>query len=103
MPSDPGKQFHFFRNRGYLIQRHRLAAQVLHDILRYSLLFLVVRRGDWRGLQHWFRLTLAGFREDFRPMEQLEEIGTAQLRLRAARSENRRHGTDDHAHHRSDA
>jgi rhamnopyranosyl-N-acetylglucosaminyl-diphospho-decaprenol beta-1,3/1,4-galactofuranosyltransferase len=97
MPSDPRKQFHFFRNRGYLIRRHRLAAQALHDILRYSLLFLVVRRGDWRGLQRWCRLTFAGFREDFRSMEHLEGIGEAQPRLPAALSDNLRRGIDDHA------
>jgi rhamnopyranosyl-N-acetylglucosaminyl-diphospho-decaprenol beta-1,3/1,4-galactofuranosyltransferase len=86
MPPDPRRQFYFFRNRGYLVRRHRLAAQALHDILRYPLLFLVVRRGDWRGLRRWWRLTLAGVREDFRALEHFEDAGTAQPRLRAARS-----------------
>jgi rhamnopyranosyl-N-acetylglucosaminyl-diphospho-decaprenol beta-1,3/1,4-galactofuranosyltransferase len=67
VPPDPGKQFHFFRNRGYLLRRHRLYAQALHDVLRYGWYFLVARRGDWRGFGGWCRLLALGAREEFRP------------------------------------
>jgi rhamnopyranosyl-N-acetylglucosaminyl-diphospho-decaprenol beta-1,3/1,4-galactofuranosyltransferase len=78
VPPDARKQFHFFRNRGYLMRRHRLVAHALHDLVRYSLYFLVIRRGDWRGFGTWCRLTLAGAREDFRPypLPQAERLAT---------------------------
>jgi rhamnopyranosyl-N-acetylglucosaminyl-diphospho-decaprenol beta-1,3/1,4-galactofuranosyltransferase len=67
VPPDPGKQFHFFRNRGYVLRRHGLVLQALHDAVRYPLYFLWVRRGDFRGLARWCRAMALGMREDFRP------------------------------------
>lgn len=86
VPPDPGKQFYFFRNRGYLLQRHRLVMQALHDVVRYSLYFLWVRRGDFRGLARWYRIVALGMREDFRPYRAEEEGGgpvAAERRLKA--------------------
>lgn len=68
-PPDNFKQFHFFRNRGYLLRRHKLVRQALNDLLRYPFYYLIHRRGDWRGLARWFQLTARGWREDFRPYE----------------------------------
>ena len=75
VPPDPGKRFHFFRNRGYLLRRHRLAMQALHDAVRYPLYFLWVRRGDFRGLGRWGRAVALGMREDFRPCRPEDEGG----------------------------
>ncbi len=86
VPPDPGKQFYFFRNRGYLLRRHRLVMQALHDVVRYSLYFLWVRRGDFRGLARWGRTVALGMREDFRPYRPEEEGGAplaAERRLKA--------------------
>jgi rhamnopyranosyl-N-acetylglucosaminyl-diphospho-decaprenol beta-1,3/1,4-galactofuranosyltransferase len=86
VPPDPRRQFYFFRNRGYLVRRHKLLAQALHDVLRYALYFLVIRRGDWSGLHRWYRLSLAGFMEDFRAMELTEGDGAVQPRLPVRRN-----------------
>lgn len=86
VPPDPGKQFYFFRNRGYLLRRHRLVMQALHDAARYSLYFLWVHRGDFRGLARWCRIVALGMREDFRPYRAEEEGGgpvAAERRLKA--------------------
>ena len=77
VPPDPSKQFYFFRNRGYVLRRHRLAAQALHDAVRYSLYFLWVRRGDFRGFARWGRTMALGMREDFRPYRPDAEGGAA--------------------------
>lgn len=69
VPPDAFKQFHFFRNRGYVVRRHKLVRQALSDAVRYPLYFLVHRKGDWRGLVRWCRLFARGFRGDFRPYE----------------------------------
>jgi rhamnopyranosyl-N-acetylglucosaminyl-diphospho-decaprenol beta-1,3/1,4-galactofuranosyltransferase len=87
VPPDLRKQFYFFRNRGYLVRRHRLLMQALHDVLRYSLYFLGARRGDWRGLSRWCRLSIAGFREDFTPLELMQGNNAVQSRLRSPQSE----------------
>jgi rhamnopyranosyl-N-acetylglucosaminyl-diphospho-decaprenol beta-1,3/1,4-galactofuranosyltransferase len=73
VPPDPGKRFHFFRNRGYVLRRHGLVLQALHDAVRYPLYFLWVRRGDFRGLARWGRAVALGMREDFRPYRPEEE------------------------------
>jgi rhamnopyranosyl-N-acetylglucosaminyl-diphospho-decaprenol beta-1,3/1,4-galactofuranosyltransferase len=75
VPPDPGKRFHFFRNRGYVLRRHRLAMQALHDVVRYPLYFLWVRRGDFHGLARWGRAVALGMREDFRPYRPEAEGG----------------------------
>ncbi len=67
VPGDARKEFHFFRNRGYLLRRHRLVKQALHDVLRYGLYYLSHRRGDWRGYARWAGLMWRGIWEDFRP------------------------------------
>jgi len=87
VPPDRRKRLHFFRNRGYLLRRHRLVRQALHDVVRYSLYFLLVRRGDWRGLGEWWRLTRNGFREDFRPCESPPGEIAVPVRLAPATSE----------------
>lgn len=69
VPLNSMKQFHFFRNRGYLLRRHRLLTLAMSDSLRYPWYFLVVRRRDWRGLATWFSWLARGFRGDFRPYE----------------------------------
>jgi rhamnopyranosyl-N-acetylglucosaminyl-diphospho-decaprenol beta-1,3/1,4-galactofuranosyltransferase len=76
VPPDPGKRFHFFRNRGYVLRRHRLVMQALHDVVRYPLYFLWARRGDFHGLARWCRAVALGMREDFRPYRP-EEDGRA--------------------------
>jgi len=67
VPVGDFKQFHFFRNRGYLVRRHRLVRHALSDAMRYPWYYLVVRKGDWRGLMRWLGLSVRGFRGDFRP------------------------------------
>lgn len=67
VPQGELKRFYFFRNRGYLLKRHRLVRQAVSDLVRYPWYFLVSRRGDWRGLLEWGRLSLRGLLEDFRP------------------------------------
>jgi rhamnopyranosyl-N-acetylglucosaminyl-diphospho-decaprenol beta-1,3/1,4-galactofuranosyltransferase len=86
VPPEPAKQFYFFRNRGYLLRRHRLYAQALHDLLRYGWYFLILRRGDRHGLHRWLRLMALGMHEDFRPcsvIEKEEPVGQ-QGRMREA-------------------
>jgi rhamnopyranosyl-N-acetylglucosaminyl-diphospho-decaprenol beta-1,3/1,4-galactofuranosyltransferase len=70
VPQGAFKQHCFFRNRGYLLRRHKLACHALSDVVRYPWYFLVHRRGDWRGLGWWLGLMRQGWREDFRPYEQ---------------------------------
>jgi rhamnopyranosyl-N-acetylglucosaminyl-diphospho-decaprenol beta-1,3/1,4-galactofuranosyltransferase len=69
VPQGTFKQYHFFRNRGYLLRRHKLVLQALSDIVRYPWYFLAHRRGDWQGLGWWLGLMRQGWREDFRPYE----------------------------------
>ena len=69
VPQGTFKQYHFFRNRGYLLRRHKLVRRALSDIVRYPWYFLAHRRGDWRGLGWWLGLMRQGWREDFRPYE----------------------------------
>jgi len=69
VPTGDLKQFYFYRNRGYLVRRHRLVRQGLSDLIRYPLYFLVKRRGDWAGLARWAALTWRGATEDFRGFE----------------------------------
>jgi rhamnopyranosyl-N-acetylglucosaminyl-diphospho-decaprenol beta-1,3/1,4-galactofuranosyltransferase len=83
VPPDPHKQFYFFRNRGYLLRRHRLVMQALHDVVRYSLYFLWVRRGDLRGFRRWRRTVALGMREDFSPYRPEEEPVAAERRVKA--------------------
>lgn len=52
-PTDSTKRNRFFVNRGYLIRAHRLWAVLLHDLVCYPWFFLVIRRGDCRGLAQW--------------------------------------------------
>jgi rhamnopyranosyl-N-acetylglucosaminyl-diphospho-decaprenol beta-1,3/1,4-galactofuranosyltransferase len=87
VPADLSRQFYFFRNRGYLVRRHKLVAQALHDVIRYSLYFLAVRRGDWRGLGRWCRLIVAGFQEDFRPYQPPQSDSSVQLKPHSPQSE----------------
>jgi rhamnopyranosyl-N-acetylglucosaminyl-diphospho-decaprenol beta-1,3/1,4-galactofuranosyltransferase len=75
VPVEPAKRFHFFRNRGYLLRRHRLYAQALHDLLRYGWYFLIRRRGDLHGLRRWWHLLSLGMREDFRPYDPPRDAG----------------------------
>jgi len=49
VPQGAFKQYYFFRNRGYLLRRHKLVLQALSDVVRYPWYFLAYRRGDWRG------------------------------------------------------
>jgi rhamnopyranosyl-N-acetylglucosaminyl-diphospho-decaprenol beta-1,3/1,4-galactofuranosyltransferase len=71
VPQGAFKQYYFFRNRGYLLRRHKLFRQALSDMLRYPWYFLAYRRGDWRGLGQWLSLMRQGWREEFRPYKQL--------------------------------
>jgi rhamnopyranosyl-N-acetylglucosaminyl-diphospho-decaprenol beta-1,3/1,4-galactofuranosyltransferase len=92
VPSDAVKRFHFFRNRGYVMRRHRLVTRALHDLVRYSLYYLVLQRGDWHGFATWCRLTLAGAREDFRPypLPQAERLTTRWLHRGRSEAATRR-------------
>jgi rhamnopyranosyl-N-acetylglucosaminyl-diphospho-decaprenol beta-1,3/1,4-galactofuranosyltransferase len=69
VPQGAFKQYYFFRNRGYLLRRHKLVLHALSDIVRYPWYFLAHSRGDWRGLGWWLGLMRQGWREDFRPYE----------------------------------
>ncbi|MFC7555242.1 glycosyltransferase [Pseudoroseomonas wenyumeiae] len=84
VPQGALKQYYFFRNRGYLLRRHKLFSHGLSDILRYPWYFLVHKRGDWRGMGRWLSLMHQGWREDFRPHEQPASRPSAKPRRRAS-------------------
>lgn len=69
VPVERFKQYHFFRNRGYVLRRHKLVLQALSDVVRYPWHYLVARGGDWEGFRWWLDLMIQGWREDFRPCE----------------------------------
>lgn len=55
----------FFRNRGYLFKRHAKLHLMGYDVVRYAAYFLLIERGNFRGLIDWARATLRGIREAF--------------------------------------
>jgi rhamnopyranosyl-N-acetylglucosaminyl-diphospho-decaprenol beta-1,3/1,4-galactofuranosyltransferase len=67
VPTGHFKQYHFFRNRGYLLRRHKSVLQALSDLIRYPWYYIVSQGGDWRGLGWCFHLMAQGWREDFKP------------------------------------
>jgi hypothetical protein len=52
-----------FRNRGYLMRRHRRWGFFALDVLRYGAFFLLRRRPDLSGYLDWMRLTWRGAAE----------------------------------------
>ncbi|WP_375458316.1 glycosyltransferase [uncultured Enterovirga sp.] len=77
LPKGDLKQFYFFRNRGYIVREHRLVLQFCSDLVRYPAYFLLKKRGDWRGLLRWIRLTVRGFRGDFTPFDPIADSTTS--------------------------
>ena len=78
-PEGELKQFYFFRNRGYLVREHRLLLQLCSDLVRYPVFYLLNRRGDWRGLLRWGRLTWRGISGDFTPFTPAEDAAAGAL------------------------
>ncbi len=64
-PADDAKRQLFFRNRGYLIRRHRMWLLLVRDLVCYSYFFIVMRRADTRGLRRWLGTMLSGAMERF--------------------------------------
>ncbi len=60
MPGDPVKQFHQFRNRGYIFRQYGMWGWLAADFVRYAYLFLVSRCLDWHGWRRWFAATAEG-------------------------------------------
>lgn len=65
VPDGEFKQFHQFRNRGYIFRRYGMWGWLLADVARYGCHFLGSRHGDWRGYARWARATAAGVRGRF--------------------------------------
>lgn len=64
IPETDFKRYYFFRNRGYLIRRHRRPLRLLLDVVGYSYHYLVKER-DLEGFRKWFAAFRAGLRGDF--------------------------------------
>lgn len=60
MPVDPIKQFHQFRNRGYIFRHYGMWGWLAADFVRYAYLFLVSRHFDWHGWRNWVAATAEG-------------------------------------------
>lgn len=65
VPPSGLKRDMFFRNRGYLFKRHAKLHLMGYDVVRYATYFLLIERGNLRGLIDWARATLRGIREAF--------------------------------------
>ena len=65
VPEGPVKQFHQFRNRGYIFRRYGMWGWLVADAVRYSCHFLLSRRGDFAGLARWAAATATGVRGRF--------------------------------------
>ena len=64
VPETEFKRYHFFRNRGYLIRRHKRPLSLIVDVVGYSFHYLVKER-DVPGFRSWWRAFAAGLRSDF--------------------------------------
>lgn len=53
IPETSFKRYYFFRNRGVLARRHFRFLSFFADIVLYPYVFVVLRKGDWRGLRLW--------------------------------------------------
>ena len=60
MPDSGVKRQHQFRNRGYIFRAYGMWGWLAADVVRYGWFFLVVRRGDVRGLAAWAAATAQG-------------------------------------------
>jgi rhamnopyranosyl-N-acetylglucosaminyl-diphospho-decaprenol beta-1,3/1,4-galactofuranosyltransferase len=65
VPNSDYKKYCFFRNRGYIFWRYNLYAHFAYDLLRYSIYFLIVNKGDWRGLKLFLSAMRDGMRSRF--------------------------------------
>lgn len=65
VPRERGKQFHQFRNRGYIFSRYGMWAWLAADVVRYGYYFMITRRADVAGLARWAAATTAGVRGRF--------------------------------------
>jgi rhamnopyranosyl-N-acetylglucosaminyl-diphospho-decaprenol beta-1,3/1,4-galactofuranosyltransferase len=64
VPETELKRFYFFRNRGYLIRRHKRPVSLLVDVIGYSVHYLVKER-DRAGFRAWRQAFWTGLRSDF--------------------------------------
>ena len=65
VPAGAVKQFHQFRNRGYIFRRYGMWGWLAADMVRYGCYFLLSRRGDVAGLARWSAATASGVRGRF--------------------------------------
>jgi rhamnopyranosyl-N-acetylglucosaminyl-diphospho-decaprenol beta-1,3/1,4-galactofuranosyltransferase len=66
VPETEFKRYYFFRNRGYLVRRHKRPVSLLVDLVGYAVHYLV-RERDPAGFRRWLSAFRAGLREDFSP------------------------------------
>jgi rhamnopyranosyl-N-acetylglucosaminyl-diphospho-decaprenol beta-1,3/1,4-galactofuranosyltransferase len=64
VPETEFKRYYFFRNRGYLIRRHKRPVSLIADLVGYSAHYLAKER-DPAGFRAWLRAFWAGLRLDF--------------------------------------
>lgn len=64
VPLDSVKRFYQFRNRGYIVRKHRQYHLALYDWIRYPLRFIVIGRFDLSGFKFWLRTWIRGFKYD---------------------------------------
>jgi rhamnopyranosyl-N-acetylglucosaminyl-diphospho-decaprenol beta-1,3/1,4-galactofuranosyltransferase len=69
VPLDAKKRFYQFRNRGFLIREHRLVLNLLFDVIRYPVTFIIFKNFDFAGLKEWFLLWRMGMRKQLIPFE----------------------------------
>ena len=60
-PSAPNKKYYQFRNRGYLVRKHRLYIHGVYDWLRYPIFFLIFPGKNFNGFLEWARLWTQGY------------------------------------------
>ncbi|MGO4384815.1 glycosyltransferase family 2 protein [Specibacter sp. RAF43] len=60
VPETAFKRFFYYRNRGFLMRKHRRLRSLVADAVGYPVFFL--RQGDLKGLAQWASAYLAGVR-----------------------------------------
>lgn len=71
VPETPFKRFYYYRNRGFLMRRHRRVRSLVADGVGYPLYFLKTR--DGAGLRKWWATYSAGIRgAKFGPLKDQE-------------------------------
>jgi rhamnopyranosyl-N-acetylglucosaminyl-diphospho-decaprenol beta-1,3/1,4-galactofuranosyltransferase len=64
VPETEFKRYYFFRNRGYLVRRHKRPVSLVADLVGYTSHYLAKQR-DVAGFRAWLGAFWAGLRSDF--------------------------------------